>query len=115
MAMPNIEDIIPEGPIRKRVFQAGAILGGVLFLTQVGFVAAQVATPTWLTVALAVYAPLAAAGFAKAQSNVPLVPVAPVGQLAQVSRHEPWSPEERAEALAQAEARDALERDLQNP
>lgn len=95
MAMPNIEDIIPEGPIRKRVYQIGAVLGGLLFLTQVGFVAAQVVTPTWLTVALAVYAPLAAAGFAKAQANTPTQPVAPV-MLPKTS----WTPEERAEQYA---------------
>lgn len=85
MSIPNIEDIIPEGPIRKLAYRVFAVLGLVLFLTQVGYLALPGnEQPAWLTVALAVFAPLAAAGFAKAQANTPLVPVAPLPHLAVV-------------------------------
>lgn len=79
MTLPNIDDIIPEGPWRKRVYQALAVLGVLLFLTQTAYAAMpSVPQPLWLTVALAVYAPLAAGGFLKAQANTPLEPFAPI-------------------------------------
>ena len=74
MTIPTvtIDQIIPEGPLRKAVYRIFAAAGLILGATQVGFAAAQAGQPVWLTVALAVYAFAASAGFQKAQANVPV-------------------------------------------
>lgn len=60
-------------PAARKVAYAVAIaIGLVLSATQVGFVAAEAGQPVWLTVALAVYAFVAASlGFTTARANVP--------------------------------------------
>lgn len=71
MSTPHLDQVVPDGPIRKRVYQAFAAIGIILGGTQVGFAAAGGEQPVALTVALAVYGFAAAAGFAKAQANTP--------------------------------------------
>lgn len=48
-------DIIPPN-VRKPAYAIYALLGVVIGATQVGFASAEAGQPTWLTVALAVYA-----------------------------------------------------------
>ena len=71
MSSITVEEIIPEGRIRKIVYIVFGVLGLVLSCIQVGIAAAQAAQPIWLTVAFAVYGFLAAGAFAKAQGNTP--------------------------------------------
>lgn len=67
--MAHLDKVIPDPSKRKPVYQVFAGLGLVLGAVQVGFAAAEVGQPVWLTVSLAVYAFLGAAGFAVAQAN----------------------------------------------
>lgn len=67
--MTHLDKVIPDANKRKPIYQVFASLGLVLGATQVGFASAEVGQPTWLTVSLAVYAFLGAAGFAVAQAN----------------------------------------------
>lgn len=72
MSNITIDQIIPEGPLRQKVYRVFAGLGFAAFATQAGFLAVpDVVVPTWLTVTLAVVNFAAAAGFLKAQANVP--------------------------------------------
>lgn len=71
MATPHLDQVIPDGPVRKRVYQGFAAVGLALGATQVGFAAANAGQPVWLTVGLAVYGFLGAAGFAVAQKYTP--------------------------------------------
>ncbi len=57
--------------VRARVYAAFWTLGLALGGTQVGYAAAEAGQPTWLTVALAVYAFLGAGVGYTAQANVP--------------------------------------------
>ncbi len=57
--------------VRARVYAAFWALGLGLGGTQVGYAAAESGQPTWLTVALAVYAFLGAGVGYTAQANVP--------------------------------------------
>ena len=57
--------------IRARVYAAFWLVGLGLGGTQVGYAAAESGQPTWLTVALAVYAFLGAGVGYPAQANVP--------------------------------------------
>lgn len=57
--------------IRRRVYIAFWLVGLGLGGTQVGYAAAESGQPTWLTVALAVYAFLGAGVGYTAQANVP--------------------------------------------
>ncbi len=56
---------------RRRVYAAFWLVGLGLGGTQVGYAAAESGQPTWLTVALAVYAFLGAGVGYTAQANVP--------------------------------------------
>lgn len=56
---------------RRRVYTGFWLVGLVLGGTQVGYAAAESGQPTWLTVALAVYAFLGAGVGYTAQANVP--------------------------------------------
>lgn len=67
----HLDQVVPDGPVRKRVYQVFAAAGLVLGATQVGFAAADQGQPVALIVALAVYGFLGAAGFAVAQANTP--------------------------------------------
>jgi len=49
-----LKDIIPAG-LRQKVYAGFAIVGVAFGATQVGFATADVAQPTWLGVALAVF------------------------------------------------------------
>lgn len=71
MSSITIDQIIPEGPIRQGVYRVFAAGGFLLGAVQVGVASAAVEQPAWLTVSLAVYGFAAAAGFLKAQANVP--------------------------------------------
>lgn len=57
--------------VRARVYAAFWALGLALGGTQVGYAAAEAGQPTWLTVALAVYAFIGAGVGYTAQANVP--------------------------------------------
>lgn len=67
--MATLEDVIPDANKRKPIYQVFAGLGLVLTATQVGFSAAELSQPVALTIALAVYAFLAGAGFVLAAGN----------------------------------------------
>lgn len=67
--MATLDDVIPDASKRKPIYQVFAALGLVIGAAQVGFAAAEAGQPTWLNVALAVYAFLGAGGFAVAQAN----------------------------------------------
>lgn len=71
MSNSHLDQVVPDGPVRKRIYQGFAALGILIGGTQVGFAAASAGQPVWLTVALAVYAFLGTAGFAVAQANTP--------------------------------------------
>ncbi len=57
--------------IRRRVYIGFWLLGLALGAAQTGYAAAESGQPTWLTVALAVYAFLGAGVGYTAQANVP--------------------------------------------
>lgn len=65
----KLEQIVPNPNVRKPVYAVFAALGLALGAFQVGFASAEAGQPTWLTVAMAVYAFLAGAGFAVSQAN----------------------------------------------
>lgn len=67
--MASLEDVMPDAKSRKPVYRVFGALGLVIGATQVGYASADAGQPTWLTVALAVYAFLGAAGFTVAQAN----------------------------------------------
>ncbi len=71
MSNITIDQIIPEGPLRQGVYRLFAAAGFGLGAAQVGYAAANAGQPVWLTVSLAVFGFAAAAGFLKAQANVP--------------------------------------------
>lgn len=71
MSTISIDQIIPEGPIRQGIYRVFAAVGFGLGAVQVGYASADAGQPAWLTVSLAVYGFAAAAGFLKAQANVP--------------------------------------------
>lgn len=57
---------------RKTAYTIAAVVGVLLGAVQVGFASAEAGQPTWLTVALAVYAFGAGAlGFTTARANTP--------------------------------------------
>lgn len=68
---PTLDQIVPDGTSRRIIYRIFAGTGLVLGATQVGFASAQAGQPVWLTVALAVYAFLGAAGFTVSQANTP--------------------------------------------
>ena len=53
---PNLGNVITSGATRKGIYAAYVVLGFIIGATQVAFSAADNGQPTWLTVALAVYA-----------------------------------------------------------
>ena len=67
----NVGNIITDPRVRESVYTIFAVLGVALGATQVGFSAAEQGQPVWLTVALAVYAFLGAAGLGVARANTP--------------------------------------------
>lgn len=73
-----MKEIVNSNPrLRKITYTAYALIGLIVGSTQVGYAAAELGQPVWLTVALAVYAYVGVAfGFA-AQSKVAAEP-APV-------------------------------------
>lgn len=69
-----VETIIKENlpaKWRKVIYATYAILGVVIGATQVGFAAAEVGQPVWLTVTLAVYAFVGGAVGLTATSHTP--------------------------------------------
>lgn len=58
--------------VRAVIYWAAFVIGLVLGATQVGYSAADLAQPTWLTVALAVFAFLAAGLGITAATNTPV-------------------------------------------
>lgn len=68
-----LTDVLPA-EARRYVYTAYAVIGVLIGATQVGFVAASVDQPTWLTVALAVYAYLGIALGFTAAANTPAEP-----------------------------------------
>lgn len=74
MSIPkiNLEQVIPDGKVRQRIYQGFAGLGLALGAAAVGYgVIPGVDLPTPLTVANAVYVFLAGSGFLVAQANTP--------------------------------------------
>lgn len=72
MSNITIDQIIPEGPLRQQVYRVFAALGFAAFAAQAGFLAIpESEVPVWLRVSLAVVNFAGAAGFLKAQANVP--------------------------------------------
>jgi len=74
MSIPkiNLEQVIPDGKIRQRIYQGFAGLGLALGAATVGFgVVPDADLPTAITVANAVYVFLAGSGFLVAQANTP--------------------------------------------
>lgn len=67
----NVGNIIANPKTREVIYSVFTVLGVALGATQVGFSAAQQGQPAWLTVALAVYAFLGAAGLGVARANTP--------------------------------------------
>ena len=70
----DLRSIITNPTIRKVIYAAYVVLGVVLGATQVGFSAIEAGQPTWLTVALAVYAFLSVPLGSLALSNTPSNP-----------------------------------------
>lgn len=72
MTIPTIDigTLIPSDNARRAVYAVFGLLGLALSATQIGFGAAEIAQPVWLTVALAVYGFIAASGFGVALANV---------------------------------------------
>ena len=68
--MLNLKDILPD-KVRAKIYFWFALVGLALFSTQVGFVAAEAAQPTALTVLLAVYSFIGGALGFTAQANTP--------------------------------------------
>lgn len=66
----TLHDIIPAAH-RKIAYAVFALIGVVLGAVQVGYGAAEAGQPTWLTVALAVYAFVGGAVGLTARSNTP--------------------------------------------
>lgn len=71
MPTRNLENIIPDGRVRRIIYRVFGAIGLVLGATQVGFATAELGQPVWLAVSLAIYAFLGAAGFAVSQANTP--------------------------------------------
>lgn len=59
------------GPLRRKLYITYALVGVTIGATQVGFASADAGQPTWLTVALAVFAFLGTAFGFTASANVP--------------------------------------------
>ncbi|WBL18532.1 hypothetical protein [Citricoccus sp. NR2] len=55
MTQAIIRDTIP-GAYRKAIYAGYAVLGVIIGAIQVGYASAELGQPTWLTVALSVYA-----------------------------------------------------------
>jgi protein-S-isoprenylcysteine O-methyltransferase Ste14 len=78
-ALQREETIMPETIIkehlpatwRRWIYAAYAIIGVIIGATQVGFAAAELAQPVWLTVTLAVYAFVGGAVGLTATSHTP--------------------------------------------
>lgn len=67
----NVGNIITDPKVREAVYSVFAVIGLALGAAQVGFSAAEAGQPVWLTVGLAVYAFLGAAGLGVARANTP--------------------------------------------
>lgn len=65
----KLDQIIPDESNRRVVYVVFGALGLALGVTQTAFASVEAAQPAWLTAAFAVYAYLAAAGFAVSQAN----------------------------------------------
>lgn len=65
-----LTDIFPP-EIRSKIYWVFALLGLILGATQVGFSAAELEQPSWLTVLLAVYGFVGGAIGFTAQANTP--------------------------------------------
>lgn len=69
-----LTDVVPA-QYRKYLYTAYAVIGVLIGATQVGYVAASQGQPTWLTVALAIYAYLGIAlGFTAAANTTLTTP-----------------------------------------
>lgn len=79
----KLDQIIPNEKIRRTVYVVFGVLGLGLGVFQTVYASVEQEQPAWLTAAFAVYAYLAAAGFAVSQANTtthslseaPVIPV----------------------------------------
>lgn len=67
----NVGSIISDPGTRKIIYGIYAVIGFVIGAVQVGFAAAELGQPVWLTVALAVYGFSGAAFGGLAVTNTP--------------------------------------------
>lgn len=67
----NLGNIIPSAAVRNAIYAVFAVVGVGLGAIQVGYSAATLGQPVWLTVAMAVYSFLGAAGLGVAVANTP--------------------------------------------
>lgn len=67
----NIGNIISDPGTRKAIYAVYAVIGFVIGAIQVGWAAAELGQPVWLTVALAVYGFSGAAFGGLAVTNTP--------------------------------------------
>lgn len=65
----DISTLIPSETVRKSLYAVFGLIGIALSGIQVGFSAAAIDQPVWLTVAIAVYGFLAGGGFGLAIAN----------------------------------------------
>ena len=71
MTNAHLDNVIPDGRVRKNIYRVFAAIGLGIGAVQAGFAAANAGQPLWLTVALSVYAFLGGAGFYVSQANTP--------------------------------------------